>query len=125
MVQLRIVAFFGTRMFITAFTSATLHVVYLFHQIILIFKVISEHTDAFARSWHEFKNSFTLNVGLLSGDETWVHYFIPRKKEVGMQFGPLKHHYFGDRRLHNNDEVDIFVRELLRMEEPDLFCDVI
>jgi hypothetical protein len=41
-----------------------------------------------------------------------------------MQFGPLMH-YFGDLRLHNNDEVDIFVRELLRMEEPDLFCDVI
>ena len=39
-----------------------------------------------------------------------------------MQFGPLKHH-FGDRRLHNSDEVDIFVRELLRMQEPDLFCD--
>jgi hypothetical protein len=42
-----------------------------------------------------------------------------------MQFGPLQHHYFGDRRLHSNDEVDIFGRELLRMEEPDLFCDVI
>jgi hypothetical protein len=42
-----------------------------------------------------------------------------------MQFGRLKHHHFGDRRLHSNDEVDIFVRELLRMEEPDLFCDVI
>ena len=60
----------------------------------------------------------------MSGDETSVHHFIPRKKQVAIQFGPLKHH-FGDRRLHNNDEVDIFVRELLRMEEPNLFCDVI
>jgi len=42
-----------------------------------IFKIISEHIDAFVRSWQEFKNSFTLNVGLLSGDETWLHYFIP------------------------------------------------
>ena len=41
-----------------------------------------------------------------------------------MQFGPLKHH-FGGLRLHNNDDVDNFVHELLRMEEPDLFCDVI
>ena len=65
MVQLRIVAFFGTRRFIAAVTSATLRVVYLFHQIMLIFKVISEHIDIFVRSWQEFKNSFTLNVGLL------------------------------------------------------------
>ena len=54
-----------------------------------------------------------------------MHYFIPWKKQVGMQFGPLKYHHFGDRGLHNNDEVDIFVRELLRMEEPYLICDVI
>jgi hypothetical protein len=92
----------------------------------LVFKVISEHIDAFVRSWHGLKNSFALNVGLL-GDETRTHFFIPRgkkRKQVGMQFGPLKHH-FGDRRLHNSDEVDIFVRELLRMQEPDLLCDVI
>jgi len=43
-----------------------------------------------------------------------------KEKKDGMQFGPLKHP-FGNRRLHNNDEVDVFVRELLRMQEPDLF----
>jgi hypothetical protein len=77
MVPLRTVAFFGTRRIITTFTSATLNDVYLFHQVMLISKVVSEHIDAFVRSWHESKNSFTLNVRLLSGDETWVHYFIP------------------------------------------------
>jgi hypothetical protein len=120
MVPLRIVAFCGTRRFIIAFTSATLNVVYLFHQIIIAFKVFSEHADAFVRSWQEFTNSFTVNVGLLSGDEARAHYFIPRVWRVGvggqfeMQFQPLKHH-FGDRQIPSNYEVGNCIRELLGM----------
>jgi hypothetical protein len=60
---------------------STLNVVYLFHQIMLIFKIMSGHIDAFVQSWHEFKNSFTLNVGLLSGDETWLNYLINRGRK--------------------------------------------
>jgi hypothetical protein len=41
--------------------------------------------DTFVRSWHEFKNPFSVNVRLLTGDETWVNYFIPwgKKKKTG------------------------------------------
>jgi hypothetical protein len=35
-------------------------------------------------------------------------------------FGSLKHH-FGGRRFHSNEEVEMVVRELLRMQQPDFY----
>jgi hypothetical protein len=37
-------------------------------------------------------------------------------------FGPLKQH-FGGRRFHNNEEVEMALRDLLRMQEPYFYRD--
>jgi hypothetical protein len=37
-------------------------------------------------------------------------------------FGSLKQH-LGGRRFHSSEEVEMAVRELLRMQQPDFYCD--
>jgi hypothetical protein len=44
----------------------------------------------------------------MTGDETWVHHFIPQAKQSEMKFGPLKKR-LGRRLFHNNDDWKWFI----------------
>jgi hypothetical protein len=55
-----------------------------------VFNIIPDNTDAFIQFWHEFKNSVTTEIVLLTCDETSTHHFTPHTKHAGMQFRLLK-----------------------------------
>lgn len=66
--------------------------------------------------------STSLKIGLLTGDETWLRHCTPDTKQAETQFGPLQQHSEGGR-FHKNEEVQMAVRECLRMQEPDFHQD--
>jgi len=44
----------------------------------------------------------------MTGEETWVHHFMPQAKQSEMEFGPLKKR-LGRRLFHNTDEWKWFI----------------
>jgi hypothetical protein len=59
----------------------------------IIFSVILENTDTFVPLLYEFKNSITVETGLLTSNKTLMDHFTPQTKQVGIQFGLLKQHW--------------------------------
>ena len=63
-----------------------------------------------------FRNaSVALEIGLFTGDEACVHHFTPQTKQPRKKCGPVKEH-FTDCRFHNNEKVDMAIREWLQMQ---------
>jgi hypothetical protein len=54
----------------------------------------------------------------MTGDEMWVHNFIPQAKQSEMKFGPLKKRLGRRRLLHNNDEWKWFVVSFRECKTP-------
>jgi hypothetical protein len=61
-------------------------------------------------------------IGLWTGNETWMHHFIAQTKQAGMHFGLLKQ-CLGGYWLNNDTEVEVAVCEWLQMLEPCLYHD--
>jgi hypothetical protein len=73
-------------------------------------------------SLHNFgtslKHPALWNSGCRQANEAREHHFTPEAKQPRKTFGPLKPH-FKDFRFHNNQEVEMAIREWLHMQKND------
>jgi len=73
-------------------------------------------------SSHNIGNSLKLPTLWISGcrqaNKACEHHFTPETKQKRKTFGPVKPH-FKDFRFHNNEEVEMAIREWLHMQKND------